>query len=267
MGCGTVLLLPHDMQIELGVALQFIDNPATGQRSSFSKVPFFRELGNDEMIAIGCKLKHHKAFPPPVNDHSKQARESYIMREGDRGCEMWVIVEGIVHVERSCGGDDSTYETLGKLREGDYLGELAVIAQERPGLHFKRTRSAYACSSRAFAILYALTYRDLQELRQNNPQIDMVMHAAAQDLRKHRPSLFATDGSTTAARAAQGLDRNASTDASVASVVARVESLETEVRAGMSTMRDDIANLQSSIDEGLAKLHIQLEAALRNGGK
>ena len=78
---------------------------------------------------------------------------------------------------------------------------------------------------------------------------------------------LATDDSTTAARVAQGPDRNASIDASVASVVARAESLETEVRAGMSTMRDDIANLQSSIDEGLAKLHIQLEAALRNGGK
>ncbi len=266
MACGTVLLLPHDMQIELGVALQFIDNPATGQRSSFSKVPFFRELGNDDMIAIGCKLKHHKAFPPPVNDHSKQARESYIMREGDRGCEMWIIVEGIVHVERSSGSEDSTYETLGKLREGDCLGELAVIAQERPGVHFKRTRSAYACSSRAFAMLYALTYRDLQELRQNNPQIDVAIHAAAQNLRKHRPSLFATDDNATAVRAVHGgPDRNAGIDAGVAALAARVESLETEVRSGMSTMRDDITNLQSSIDEGIAKLHTQLEAALRNG--
>ena len=46
-----------------------------------------------------------------------------------------------------------------------------------------------------------------------------------------------------------------------------VQSLDTEVRSGMSTLRYDIASMQSSIDEGIAKLHTQLEAALRNGGK
>ena len=158
----VLVLLPHDMQIELGVALEFVDNPATGQRSVFSKVPFFRELGNDEMLAIGCKLKHHKAFPPAINDHSREARDSYIMREGDRGNEMWVVVEGIVDVER---GLDDECESLGKLREGDYFGELAVLCQERPGVHFKRGRSAFACSSRTFAVVYALTYSDLQVSR------------------------------------------------------------------------------------------------------
>jgi hypothetical protein len=156
-------LLPHDMQIELGVALQFVDNPATGQRSVCSKVPFFRELGNDELVAIGCKLRHHKAFPPTLNDHSKEARDTYIMREGDRGSEMWVVVEGIVEVERGVGAE---CESLGKLREGDYFGELAVLCQERPGVHFKRGRSAFACSSRSFASTYALTYSDMQVMTQ-----------------------------------------------------------------------------------------------------
>ena len=45
-----------------------------------------------------------------------------------------------------------------------------------------------------------------------------------------------------------------------------VESLDTEARECL-TMRDDIASMQGSTDEGIAKLHTQLEAALRNGGK
>ena len=219
------------------------------------------------MIAIGCKLKHHKSFPPPINDHSKQARESYIMREGDRGCEMWVIVEGIVHVERSKGTEASSYESLGKLRDGDYFGELAVIAQERPGVHFKRTRSAYACSSRAFAVLYALTYRDLQELRQSHPEIDAAMYAATANLKKHRPSLFATDEAVTAARVRQGASGRAGVEASAMALEARLESLEAEVSSGLSTMRQDIANVQSSVNKGIAELQSRLDVALQAGVK
>lgn len=256
----VVVLLPHDMQIELGVALQFIDDPATGQRSSFSRVPFFRELSNDDMIAIGCKLRHHKAFPPPVNDHSKQARESYIMREGDRGSEMWIILEGVILVERSKGSEESAYESLGKLREGDYFGELAVVAQERPGVHFQRTRSAYACSSRAFAVLYALTYLDLQELRKNYPQIDAAMSAAAENLRILRPSLFNADYVKAVPMGGTGQGNGGAVD--VVALAARIEKLEAEVRTGISAVREDVVKVQSSVNEGIAALQRQLKTAL-----
>jgi hypothetical protein len=31
------------------------------------------------MLAIGCKLRHQRVYPPTLNDHSKEAREGYIM--------------------------------------------------------------------------------------------------------------------------------------------------------------------------------------------
>jgi CRP-like cAMP-binding protein len=62
--------------------------------------------------------------------------------------------------------------------QGDYFGELAVLCQERPGVQLKRTRSAFACASRAFALLYALTYSDMQELRLTHPQVRNILRIA-----------------------------------------------------------------------------------------
>ena len=43
------------------------------------------------------------------------------------------------------GGEEGAI--LGKLHELDFFGELAVLLQERPGVPFRRGRSAYAITS------------------------------------------------------------------------------------------------------------------------
>ena len=48
---------------------------------------------------------------------------------------------------------------------------------------------------------------------------------------------------------------------------ARLESLEAEVASGLSTMRQDIANVQSSVNKGIAELQSRLDVALQAGAK
>jgi hypothetical protein len=126
--------MPHTLQLELGAALGFLDDPNTRRRSMLCKIPFFQGLGNDDLIRIGCKLRHVQV--PPTTLAASEAELEYedtssrnfgapgfIMREGDRSEEMWVIIDGIVKIQSGFG--DRCVE-LGKLREGDYFGEMAV---------------------------------------------------------------------------------------------------------------------------------------------
>jgi hypothetical protein len=71
-----------------------------------------------------------------------------------------------------------------------------------------------------------------------------VVHAAAEDLRKQRPSLFFDDENVIAAQGAGGTGTGAG---GVEAVVARVESLEREVRAGMAGIRGDIAAISAAL--------------------
>ena len=195
-------LLPFSVQLELGAALHFLDDPETSRRSAFARVPFFKDLGNSEMLAIGCCLKHVRHVPIMVvgtDERSKDSNEraingTYIMQEGDRGVEMWIIVEGVVSVKRRVNG---VTEDLGKLREGDYFGEMAVLCQERPGVPLRRGRSASAVTS---LLLYTMCYDDLVELRKAHPQIDAAVHETCDALRKTQPSLFVPDNRVQAAR-------------------------------------------------------------------
>ena len=157
------------------------------------KVPFFQELGSENLIRIGCQLQ--PVLPAEaIRDTTtgELPHSSYIMREGDRGDEMWVIAEGSVKIESGYG---SERVELGKLREGDYFGEMAVLALERPGVHLPRFRSAYAMGvqgggSMIGTLLYSLTYSAVQHLKRESPHIDATMRAAEAKLRNNRPSLF-----------------------------------------------------------------------------
>jgi hypothetical protein len=101
--------MPHKLQIELGQELRFIDNSETGTRSIFSKVVFLQDLSSADMVRVGCKLVYTTAYPPIDRDE-----HAFIMTEGDREPEMWILVEGIVQVERAIA--DGGVEDLGKLR-------------------------------------------------------------------------------------------------------------------------------------------------------
>lgn len=75
--------MPRDLSIELAVALRFVDDPARGTRGIFSRVPFFADLEPEDLIRIGCKLRHVRALSPVVDD-AGFAIGGHIMQEGVR---------------------------------------------------------------------------------------------------------------------------------------------------------------------------------------
>jgi CRP-like cAMP-binding protein len=222
-------LLPYHVQVELGAQLRFIDDPETSRRSAFARIPFFKDLGTTEMLAIGCRLRHVRHIPPIRGGSGSVDRAAYIMREGDRGVEMWVVIDGVVGIERGTG---AATEDLGKLREGDYFGEMAVLCQERPGVPLRRGRSAFAVSA---VLLYSLTYSDVLELRREHPQIDAAVYDTTEKLRKAQPELFPEDTRAIAAQRASSVGE-------------------------VAELRKEIAELREGMSAGFEALQVQVAA-------
>lgn len=93
--------------------------------------------------------------------------DSYIMQQGETGHEMYVVIEGSVMIEKD-------QLELGRLRQYDFFGELAVLVgshmQYAGGLTPPRARSAYAYTR---VKLNVLTLDDINELRAMSPAVDM----------------------------------------------------------------------------------------------
>ena len=230
-------MMPSDLRNEVAAGIGFIEDPGSGvHRSVFSKISFVRELGNDDLIAIGCKLRHVKYSPPRKEEDGSPSREGYIMREGERGTELFVILDGVVKVERfltagSADGEQAqATEYLGKLRPLDVFGETAVLAQERPGYPLRRMRSAYAFSHSV--TLYTLSFFDLWQLRRERPGIELAVSRAAAMLAANRPSLFVTPPSSAAAvgGGADGLPQQ------VAGLTDKVDALDQKLSALQAVM-------------------------------
>ena len=79
--------MPTDIQIELAISLRFITDYKAGVVGMFTRVPFFKDLDNDDLIRIGTRMRHQLAFPPIMTklDGTSTDGAGYIMREGDRG--------------------------------------------------------------------------------------------------------------------------------------------------------------------------------------
>jgi hypothetical protein len=132
--------LPRQLAIELAKSIGFIDDLRTNRRAFHYKVPFCRGLSADDMIRMSCKMKHCIYEPPHVHADGSLDDEQYIMRQGNRSTEMWVIMDGKVRVEVKT---DNDVVDLGKLGIQDFFGEIAVLTEESPGVPLRRTRSAY----------------------------------------------------------------------------------------------------------------------------
>ena len=81
--------MPYTLRLELGASLGFLDDPNPRRRSVVNRVPFFQELGSEDLLRIGCKLQFVTPPEPITDDTTGELHHScYIMREGDRGDEM-----------------------------------------------------------------------------------------------------------------------------------------------------------------------------------
>jgi hypothetical protein len=86
--------LPRTLRLELAVALHYIPNPnATVQSSILHQIHFFNHLDPDDKIRICCRLNHVQVRPPEFTTAGMPNVDAYIMQEGDRGTEMWIIME------------------------------------------------------------------------------------------------------------------------------------------------------------------------------
>jgi len=100
-------------------------------------------------------------------------RDGYVlMRMGDLAQEFFLIIDGRVRIER----DGSTLATLGR---GDFLGEIALLAEER--------RTATAISEGPSKLL-VLTRGAFKTLLDTSPEIRAaVMTAVAARIRRLEP--------------------------------------------------------------------------------
>jgi CRP-like cAMP-binding protein len=157
--------------------------PDTERRSPglFSRVPFFANLQMKDLIDIGCMLKHQH-----VTNVASTGEKTWIMSEGARGTEMWIIEKGEVQIERNVTGSSSA--AVGKLGPLDVFGEMAVLVQESPGVPLPRMRSASAVTQSVF--LLCLDYNDVRKLREGSVAIDCAVRQAVAAVRRNRPSLF-----------------------------------------------------------------------------
>ena len=138
---------------------------------------------------IGAKLKPMRFMAAALTGGPIE----YVMREGERADEMFIIAEGLVRIQRSKqrkGSDGKAQEpqNLGKLQTHDFFGELGVLGRDDYGRLFKRTRSAHVVSS--VAILLTLKLADVDGLRQCSPTIENAVRSTVDNLRMQRPSLF-----------------------------------------------------------------------------
>lgn len=57
------------------------------------------DLEFNDLIRIGCRMQHQHAYPPLMSADG-DVLAGAIMKEGERGNEMWIVADGVVRVER-----------------------------------------------------------------------------------------------------------------------------------------------------------------------
>ncbi|MDI6726354.1 MAG: YhjD/YihY/BrkB family envelope integrity protein [Smithellaceae bacterium] len=78
--------------------------------------------------------------------------DTYIFKEGDRGKELYYILEGRVQLEKKAG---SVKKILGRMGPGEYFGEMAVLVDTN------RTVSVLALEPSVIAVIRGDIFRDL----------------------------------------------------------------------------------------------------------
>ncbi|QGQ98943.1 Crp/Fnr family transcriptional regulator [Paenibacillus psychroresistens] len=133
------------------------------------KFPLFEGFDQEELDAISSLLIE-KRYP----------RGSLLFTEGALGDECYIIKTGTVKIYRI---DDTKEVTLALLREGDYLGEMAMM---RKGL----TRSATAEVMEASAI-YSLKGSDFVSFLEEKPKMCLkLLEGTMERLRRANEQIY-----------------------------------------------------------------------------
>ena len=108
------------------------------------RVPLFERLGRHELERLG-----------QLADEVDAPGGRVLMRQGDRGAEMFIISEGRVRIDK----DGSTVAELGP---GDWFGEMALLSEG--------DRSATATVAEA-SRLFVVAHREFHELMDEMPSV------------------------------------------------------------------------------------------------
>eukprot|EP01052_Picozoa_sp_SAG31_P040833 SAG31_NODE_6021_length_2206_cov_1.444708_1_plen_414_part_00 len=178
---GVFQSLPSKFAEDLAQILQYASRRMHryGARPFLWKIPFCQTLGHNETRRMCSAMKYMRIQPPHVLGGECDA-SNYIMRQGDVSSDMYVIIEGMVRVERN-------NQALGKLRPADFFGELGVLVEENAGHPLKRLRSAYALVPNT--LLGFFTVHDFIRLRSILPALDHAMAKMTARVLQSRPTL------------------------------------------------------------------------------
>ena len=150
--------------LEMGVALALLilivwwtwpakRAPSAVDMNLVARVPLFRSLGATRIAAVAGVLRVRRA-----------ERGERLIRKGDQADSMYFIVSGEVEVDAETGAPK------GRLIEGDFFGEIALIAD--------RTRTA-TITALAPCKLLLLHKNDFEMFMEAHPDVKEAVRAAA----------------------------------------------------------------------------------------
>ena len=150
--------------LEMGVALTLLilivwwtwpakRAPSAVDMNLVARVPLFRSLGATRIAAVAGVLRARRA-----------ERGERLIRKGDQADSMYFIVSGEVEVDAETGAPK------GRLIEGDFFGEIALIAD--------RTRTA-TITALAPCKLLLLHKNDFEMFMEAHPDVKEAVRAAA----------------------------------------------------------------------------------------
>ena len=123
-------------------------------REAISKVPFLSDFPEEELAAVGQAAK-----PKLV----KQG--SVIVREGDMGRSMYIVLEGKVEVLTD--NDQAEDIHVAYLRENDFFGEISFLTAAPRFATVKAAEDTLLCE---------LTYESMKELVRQSPAVKEVLN-------------------------------------------------------------------------------------------
>lgn len=132
--------------------------PPDPKLSLLQKIPIFSRLGKSELLRLG-----------QLADEVDVPAGRVLMRQGERGAEMFIIASGRVGIDRDG-------QHVAELGPGDWLGEMAILAEGE--------RSATATTSEPCR-LFVLAHREFHALMDDYPAVrSAVLACVAERLRQ-----------------------------------------------------------------------------------
>ena len=149
-----------------------VTDPLEIKAGFLQRNPFFRSCRPEELKTIATHM-HTRRYPPGTP----------VVKIGEAGDSMFLVSEGLLEVSIPNGSEHSTL-VVGKLRTGDFFGEMSLLTDE--------PRSATVASVTK-AVLYEIRRQHIHDLVRNRPEIaeGMTHVAAARRLRNEDAELAA----------------------------------------------------------------------------